>query len=145
MTQSRGFTIIELMIVVVIIAILSAVAIPAYTDFITRGQLAEAHQGLGGFRVKMEQYYQDNRNYTGPGTGNCGTAGHEPAYQNFRHTCEITNGGQGYTATATGISGRVTGFVFTVNEQNQRRTTAAPGNWLLAPQNCFIVRKNSCS
>lgn len=141
----RGFTLIEIMIVVAIVGILAAIAVPAYTDFITRGQLAEAHQGLGGFRVKMEQYYQDNRSYAGTGVGGCGLAGQEPTYNHFAHGCQATNGGQGYTATVTGASGRVTGFVFSINEQNQRQTTGAPYGWLTATMNCFIVRKNSCS
>jgi type IV pilus assembly protein PilE len=149
----RGFTMIEMMIVVAIIGILAAIAIPSYVDFITRGALAEAHQGLGGFRVKMEQYYQDNRTYNGAGIGGCGAAGMEPTgtapplypSKNFSHSCAITNGGQGYTATATGVGGRVTGFVFTVNEQNLRQTTAAPSGWLTATLPCFIVRKNACS
>jgi len=130
---------------VAIIAILAAIAVPAYSDFVTRGQLVEAHQGLGAFRIRMEQYYQDNRSYTGTGAGNCGLAGQEPTYQNFTHTCRVTNGGQGYTAIATGSGGRVNGFVFTINEQNQRQTTAGPTGWLSSPQNCFIIRKNSCS
>ena len=145
MQKQAGFTLIEVMIVVAIIGILAAIAIPGYTDFVTRGQMAEAHQGLGGFRVKMEQFYQDNRTYTGTGVGGCGLAGQEPAYLHFNHGCVTTNGGQGYTATATGSAGRVVGFAFSINEQNLRQSTAGPTGWLTAPLNCFIVRKNSCS
>lgn len=143
--NARGFTLIEIMIVVAIVAILAAVAVPAYGDFVTRGQLVEAHQGLGAFRIRMEQYYQDNRSYTGTGAGNCGLMGQEPTYSKFAHSCRLTNGGQGYIATATGNSGRVNGFVFTIDEQNNRQTTAGPTGWLSATQPCFIIRKNSCS
>ena len=137
---ARGFTIIEVMIVLVIIAILAAIAIPAYTDFIIRGAITEAQQGLGGYRINMEQYFQDNRTYSNGGV--CGVA--QPTYKNFAQTCAITNGGQGYIATAVG-SGRATGFTYTIDNQNNRQTTTGPTGWLSATQNCFIIRKNSCS
>jgi len=58
MKKQRGFTIIELMIAVAIIAILAAIALPAYNDYIQRGKLTEAFTGLADFRVRMEQFYQ---------------------------------------------------------------------------------------
>ena len=142
MKTSKGFTLIEIMIVVAIVAILAAIAVPMYTDYITRSQLVEAQAGLGGYRVSMEQYYQDNRNY---GAGACGAPA--PVYQRFTQACVLTNGGQGYLATATGNAAeRVNGFAYTINEQNQRQTIATPADWAPAamPANCFVTRKKSC-
>lgn len=56
------------MVAVAIVAILAGTALPAYTDYVRRGQLPDAFSALADYRVKMEQYYQDRRNY---GTAAC--------------------------------------------------------------------------
>jgi len=67
---ARGFTLIELMIVVVIISILTAVAYPAYIDYVTRGYRSEGQQWLQDFAQRQEQYFLDRRGYaTGLGAG----------------------------------------------------------------------------
>lgn len=53
---SQGFTLIELMIVVAIIGILAAIAIPAYNNYITRAQIAEVYQLLAGFKTPTTEY-----------------------------------------------------------------------------------------
>ena len=67
MQRYKGFTLIEVMIVVAIIAILATVALPAYTDYVRRGKIAEGTSALLAMKTKMEQYFADNRSYTTPG------------------------------------------------------------------------------
>ncbi|APV49700.1 hypothetical protein BWI17_08410 [Betaproteobacteria bacterium GR16-43] len=141
MKKSQGFTLIELMIVVGIVGILAAIAVPQYLDYITRSQLVPAHTGLQGFRVRMEQYFQDNRKY------DCdGALGKSPSIERFDVKCEKTD--NTFLITATGSDGRVKGpgtpFSMTIDHTGARTTTGAPSGWMPSPANCFVARKGSC-
>lgn len=63
MNRSRGFSMIELMIVVVIIAILSAIAIPSYRQYVLRGHRSEATRALQDLASRQENYYFTNNEY----------------------------------------------------------------------------------
>ncbi len=140
MHKQHGFTLIELMIAMAVMAILAAVAMPAYNDYVRRGMLVEATNNLSDMRVRMEQFYQDNRTYAGGGLNGCGIAA-PPAgdARYFTYTCALdtTVGaapGQSYRITATGnASSNVTGFVFTLNERNVRATTGMHASWGALP------------
>lgn len=131
-----GFTLIEVLIVMAVVAILTAVAYPAYTDHVRRGRAQEAPNALADFRTRMEQFYQDNRNY---GNGGCGAA--VPADDSFNYGCNVTNGGQGFTATATAVHPAVTGLVYTVDETDARTTTCNGCAWAFAAQNAWVTRR----
>lgn len=129
--KSRGFTLIELMIVMAIIAILGAVAIPAYRDYVVRSRLSGAASGLSEARVRMEQFYADSRTYAAGG-GGCGP--NMPTVDVFALTCVPGGGGQSYVVTATGNAGsQVAGFAYTINEANARATTSWSPSWGAVP------------
>lgn len=139
MNKRTGFTLIELMITVAIIAILAGVALPAYTDYVTRGRIPEATSNLSAMRVRLEQFYQDNRQY-GSTASVCGVS--NPQSGNFTYSCNWGAGAtnQSFTATATG-TGPMTGFTYTIDHENNRRTTALPSGWGTATINCWVVKK----
>lgn len=61
--KQEGFTLIELMIVVAIIGILAAVAIPAYQDYIKKSKVSEANTLYDGFKTEIMNIYSDKGNY----------------------------------------------------------------------------------
>lgn len=132
----RGFTLIEVMITVAIVAILAAVAMPAYTAYLRRGDLTSAFTGMTAYRVTLEQYYQDNRSYAN-GTACGGTA---PTVTHFALSCATTT--SGYTITATGNGPRTTGYNYTVTEANTKATTSFAG--ATVTKTCWLLKGSEC-
>ncbi len=144
MRLQRGFTLIELMIVVLIIGILAAVAVPAYGNYVKRSKIANATSVLSAMRVSMEQYFQDNRTYVGACvTGTVAPLPSPGSNQDFSFACSNL-GALTYTITATGTSNPMTNFVYTINQANTRATTST-GTWGKSSTTCWVSKDDgSC-
>lgn len=145
MYRQNGFTLIEVMVVVVIIAILAAIAVPQYSDYVTRSKIADAVSGLSDSRVRAEQYFQDNRTYVGACVTGANSAGDILANDtsNFQFRCSAAPTATTYSLSATGI-GSMNGFVYTVDQSNARQTTNALSGWATSGT-CWVLKKDgSC-
>lgn len=104
----RGFTLIELMIVVAIVAILAAVAYPSYDKYLVKSRRSEAQQLMTEISTKQSQYLIDARNYA----ANIGPAGGlTTGYLNMsrdKWTCTVSCVGQYYTVSMSSVDNAAT-------------------------------------
>lgn len=142
----RGFSLVELMIVVAIIAILATLVVPSYSDYVRRSQMQEAFTRLADYRAKMEQYYLDNRNY---GTADACAPVAASSWNSFKpsdaryFSYGCSTAGQTFTVTATGAADTsASGNVFAINEKNEKKTTQFKGKSV--DKNCWLQRGNEC-
>jgi len=143
-----GFTLIEVMIVVAIISILAAIAIPNYNDYLIRSRITHATSQLAERRVRLEQFFQDNHLYYQAASGGNPAVMSPACDPNTTDTTTSTYfdfscpgaTATTYTLTATGKSS-MTGFTYTVNQANVRQTTAVISGWGTPPVNCWVTSK----
>lgn len=141
--RASGFTLIEVMITVAIVAVLAAIAIPTYSDYIRRGQIQEAFSQLSSWRARMELFYQDNRSYLAAG-GGCGIAQPVvpiPTDARFVYSCTNATATT-FTLSAVGNQNAAVGNDYTVNQDDARTTTQFKGAAVSA--NCWLSRNDAC-
>lgn len=109
-TAQTGFTLIEVMIAVAIVAILAAVALPSYRDYVRRGKIPEATSELTARRLALEQWFQDNRDYSAAG-GPCAVAW---STKYFNLSCSNLTA-LTYMVTAQG-TGDMAGFTYRLDQ-----------------------------
>jgi type IV pilus assembly protein PilE len=145
----RGFTLLEIMITVAVVAIVAAIALPSYNDYVMRGKIVEATSSLAEMRTRLEQHFADNRQYPtaciapAPGPAPTGKIYLPGASKFFAVSCALT--ATTYTVTATGDATQgMAGFAYTIDERNNRRTTALPDGWsgAGASSTCWVNRKS---
>lgn len=134
----KGFTLIELMVTVAIVAILAAVAIPNYSAYVRRGKAAEATSTLALLKNRMEQYYQDNKTYMDTGALNAPCSPQAGTTKYFTYDCAIQQTASQFTLTATPIANQgVDNFNFTIDESGNKTSTfdGSPS------ANCWLTSK----
>lgn len=128
--KSRGITLIELVIVIIIVGLLAAIAIPSYRSFVLRSHRAEAKTALMNLASAQERFYLQNNSYatnavlsTAPPAG----LGIGATTENGWYTLAITGGDATSflaTATATGVQAADTRCAtFTINQAGVKTAT----------------------
>jgi prepilin-type N-terminal cleavage/methylation domain-containing protein len=151
-SRQRGFTLIEIMIVVAIVTILAAVAIPQYREYVVRGELSDMTTQLSIAQSQMENHFNLNRTYNDSGAfvSPC-TTPPTPSTKFALNCVQIPAVAAVPPAPATPASyrfeavGATTGllkdFTMTIDGAGQKRTTSVPTGWGTTPANCWLVRR----
>lgn len=135
---NAGFSLIELMVVVVIVGILSAIALPAYQNYVVRSKVPDATSNLASKRVQMEQFFQDNRTYASAPPCSADTT----SSRYFDFSCSVAGTTTVFTLQAVGKAS-MAGFTYTVDQANNKTTTVgagAPSGWT-GNASCWVTNK----
>ncbi|HCR31977.1 MAG TPA: prepilin-type cleavage/methylation domain-containing protein [Stenotrophomonas sp.] len=139
MKNQKGFTLIELMIVVAIIAILAAIAIPQYNDYTARAQLTEAFTLASGMKTPIaEAYAQDNTD-----ANSCKVPSTSVTTGKFVDTVKATaaNGGCAIEAKmkTSGVNDKVNAATITLTY------TPADGKWACQSSVSAAITPKACT
>jgi type IV pilus assembly protein PilE len=102
MSRSRGFTLIELMIVIGVIAIIAIIALPSYQEQVRKGRRAEAARSVGQLQLELERWRAENPSYADCGAPGCGSGTYPALPVSDYYTSAINSAdATSYSVTAT--------------------------------------------
>ncbi|HGH6567397.1 TPA: pilin [Neisseria meningitidis] len=107
-TLQKGFTLIELMIVIAIVGILAAVALPAYQDYTARAQVSEAILLAEGQKSAVTEYYLNHGTWPGDNS-NAGVASSSTIKGKYVKSVEVKNGVITATMLSSGVNKEIQG------------------------------------
>lgn len=140
-SKQRGFTLIEMMIVVALIAILAGIALPAYNNYISRGKIKTAQADLVALSLNFENHYQRKLQYPTDTLSNTAElrakfTGWSPASTEFDFKVDsgvASTSNYKIIAVGTGSSS-LSGCEISLDKDNERKiancTHSASGDWL---------------
>ncbi len=128
---SRGFSLVELMMVIVIIAILASVAVPGYRDYVQRAQRVDATAALLRIAAAQEKFYLQNNTYTanlGAPPAGIGIPNTDHGYYNLAVTAATAANFtvQAIPVPGSGQAGDSDCQLFTMDEQGNRGSSPNP-------------------
>lgn len=129
--KALGFTLIELMITVVIVAILAAIALPSYQNYIKRANIKAAQTDLVALSLVFENYYQRNLSYPNQDYANTSALSAFPQWSAsktdiFEFSSKKVDGGKGYELYATANkSSNLANCELKITNTNQRTATTS--------------------
>ena len=136
---ATGYTLLEVMVVVAIVATLAAIALPSYATYVQRSRILDAVTRLADVRARMEDYFQDERLYV-DAAGHCGAMPSTSVTDSFAVQCEAT--ATTFTVTATGRDAKgMTGFIYTIDQSGAKATVSVPRGWLRSAD-CWTIRQD---
>lgn len=134
-----GFTLLETMIVVAIVAVLAAVALPSYTSHVERARILEAVTRLSDLRARLDVRFLDEQSYV-DALGDCGVDPSAASGDAFTVECRAT--ATTFTLTARGNAAQgMSAFVYTIDETGVKVTRSAPAGWLRG-SDCWTIRRD---
>lgn len=140
----RAFTLVDLLIAIVLVAIVTAIALPSFSAYLVRGRLAQVPPAITSTIGLLEQAHLKLRSYD-DGTGRCAISfvDHPPP-EHFSFQCDLTDGGKGFRLTATSLatiagSAQAGDYVYTVNHMGEKKTSRYAGRKL--KDACWIIRE----
>lgn len=134
--NTSGFTLIELMVTVVVIAILAAVALPSYRNYAIRGKIPDATAGLSTKRVRMEQWFQDNRKYSGIPA----SLANDSTSSKYFSFAIATPTDTSYTITATGKDA-MSGFAYSIDQTGAKASTVTGVSGWDGNTGCWVTKQ----